>query len=191
MPVERCSVPDCPYATGDYPIIQVLEALRLHSRGAHPENFAVVGGAGNLIEAQRREKPKRPTLHMTGQTCEEQDWEYFNQQWQAYKGMCAINAANANMFFRDSLPEEVGRMLYSTYGNDVAKQDEATLIANTKKMVVQAKTKYALVVELEGVHQQPDEKAEAFLARLKLAACQIGFKKKKKTAPAIQQCPSR
>ena len=80
MPVERCSVPECGFASGDYPIVNALEALRLHSRGANPENFqAQPAPPGGAPDQPRREKPKRPNLHMTGQACEEQDWNYFIQ----------------------------------------------------------------------------------------------------------------
>ena len=43
--------------------------------------------------------------------------------------MCGINATNANMFFRDALPLEVGRLLHSTYGAGVANMAEDALVA--------------------------------------------------------------
>ena len=180
MPVETCSVPDCGYTTNDYPAMQALEALRLHSRGAHPENFNGNGGGGNagaLIDAQRREKPRRPVLHITGGSVEQQDWAYFIQCWDAYETMCGINADNINMFFRDALPEEVTRLLYSTYGSDLAKQKKADLVENTRKLVVPETSKYASIVELEGMRQQHNERSDAFLARLKNKARHIGFEK--------------
>lgn len=51
-------------------VANALESLGLHSRGAHLENFT--GQAANPgAEAPRRKKPRRPVLHMTGQSCEE------------------------------------------------------------------------------------------------------------------------
>ena len=102
MPVERCSVTGCAYVTNDYPVRDALDALRLHCRGAHPDAFNNGGGgnAGALIDAQRREKPKRPALHVSAEgTCEPQDWEYFVQCWNSYKTMCNINADNAKCSF--------------------------------------------------------------------------------------------
>lgn len=180
MPVERCSVTGCAYVTNDYPVRDALDALRLHCRGAHPDAFNNGGGgnAGALIDAQRREKPKRPALHVPAEgTCEPQDWEYFVQCRNSYKTMCNINADNANVFFRDALPDDVCRMLHSNYGAGVAALTEEALIETTMNLVVVAKSRFAYIVELEGMRQEHDERAEAFLARLKNKVRQIGLKK--------------
>ena len=47
MVVENCSAPGCNFATNDYPVANALEALRLHSRGAHPENFQNPNGGAD------------------------------------------------------------------------------------------------------------------------------------------------
>lgn len=77
MPVEACSAPACQYKTGDYPIANALEALRLHCRAAHPENFVQQqmdggGAVGDMIDAQMREK-------LRGAGC---DQEHCGQQGQ-------------------------------------------------------------------------------------------------------------
>ena len=58
----------------------------------------------------------------------------------------------------------------------MATQTIDVLKANVKALVVMAKSRVASVVEMKAMKQQPDEKAEAFLARLKSTARRIGFK---------------
>ena len=57
MVVESCSVAECNFTTADYPVANALESLRIHCRGAHPQQFATMAnaGAGAVIDAQRRE----------------------------------------------------------------------------------------------------------------------------------------
>ena len=102
---------------------------------------------------------------MTDGACEPQDW---------YKAMCVIDAAHTNVFFRDALPDEFGRILHSTYGLGVTTKTEEILITSTESLIVDAKSKCAYIVEIEGMRR--DERTEALLARLKNKARQIGLK---------------
>ena len=60
MPVENCSVDACTYKTNDYPVTDALDALRLHVMLAHPGLL----NATTPQQAQKQEKPKRPSLQM-------------------------------------------------------------------------------------------------------------------------------
>ena len=59
------------------------------------------------------------------------------------------------------------------------------MIENTKNLIVASKSRYASMVELETIKQQPEERAEAFLAKLKTKARQIGYTKTVQCAQAI------
>ena len=179
MPVENCSVDACTYKTNDYPVTDALDALRLHVLLAHPGLL----NATTPQQAQKQEKPKRPSLQMNpgnGQSCDEGMWDFFITKFDAYARSCNIQPARMNDCFRECLPEEVQYMVHNTYGKDVEKQDEVTLKANVRMLVVMAKSRVASVVEMKAIRQQPEEKAEAFLARLRSAGRRIGFKKTKK-----------
>lgn len=116
---------------------------------------------------------------MSGQSCGEQMWEFFVQKVDAYIRSCNIQEGDKNDCFRECLPEDVQFIVHSTYGQDVSKQNLATLKANVKALVVMAKSRVASVVEMKAIRQQPEEKAEIFLSRLQSAGRRIGFKKKK------------
>ena len=136
MPIEKCSSPGCDYKKGDYQAAQILGALRLHGRLAHPELFGTT-----TQEPIKREKMKCPVLQMSGQSCEEGIWEFFVQKYNMYARACNIGAGEANDCFRECLPEEVLYMVHSTYGPEVVNQDINTLKANVKALVVMAKSR--------------------------------------------------
>ena len=94
--------------------------------------------------------------------------------------MCGIKENQANVFFQDAISESVSRLLHATHGTALVSQPEEILIENTRKIVMAAKSKYATIVELEAIKQQPDERAENFLAKLSTKARQVGFKKSAK-----------
>ena len=121
---------------------------------------------------------------MTGQSCDPQVFEFFIQKWESFKRSTNIQPNEANDLFRDCLPEDVQFIVHSTYGKDVALQSEKDLIENVKALVVMSKSRVAAVVEMKAIKQQPEERAESFLAKLMSAGRRIGFKKKKKCTKA-------
>lgn len=184
MPVESCPAEDCEFKTNDYPVEYALDALRLHIQVRHPATLPVGAVGGLPAQTPKREKMKRPVLPMTGQSCDPQVFEFFIQKWESFKRSTNIQPNEANDLFRDCLPEDVQFIVHSTYGKDVALQSEKDLIENVKALVVMSKSRVAAVVEMKAIKQQPEERAESFLAKLMSAGRRIGFKKKKKCTKA-------
>ena len=67
----------------------------------------------------------RPTLQMSGPFVDEETFGYFEQRWTDYKTLTGVTIANANLHLRNCLPDEVGKFLYSRYGDAVKTQTEA------------------------------------------------------------------
>ena len=172
MPVEECTA--CEFKTKDYAIEYALQSLALHTQACHQ-----APAGESPAHGPKREKMKRPVLPMTGQSCDPQVFEFFIEKWESFKRACNIQPGEANDLFRDCLPEDVQFIVHSTYGKGVALQDEKDLIENVKALVVMSKSRVAAVVEMKSIKQQPEERAESFLAKLMSAGRRIGFKKKK------------
>lgn len=167
MPVERCTVPECVFVSNDYPPHEAIESLRLHMHGAHPALFVQPvhnGGAAG----PKTEKAVRPTLHIAGPTTDEESWSYFIRRWEDYKLLAAIPNDSLNLNLRYCLPDEVGKSLFSRYGDQITQQTEAVLLDNVKKMVVSAKNVLTSVVELRQDKQEMGQSVESFLSKLKV-----------------------
>ena len=107
---------------------------------------------------------------MAGPTTDEESWSYFIRRWEDYKLLASINNESLNLNLRYCLPEEVGKALFSRYGDAITQQTESDLLANVKKMVVTAKNVLTNVVELRQVKQEMEQSVESFLAKLKVGA---------------------
>ena len=175
MPVETCTVPDCGHVTNDYPATQAVASLHLHMRGAHPELFLLPPPAVvPVVPPPRSEKVNRPTLKMSGPFVNEETFGYFEQRWIDYKTLTGVTIANLHL--RNCLPDKVGKIIYSRYGDTVKTQTEAVLLDNVKRMVVKAKNVLTSVVELRQLQQEPEQTVESFLAKMKVTGRRCNLK---------------
>ena len=112
----RCMRPECPYETEDMDAATGIEYLKLHSSQVHGV-------------ASKPEKPKKPTLEMTGSCVDELDWEAFIHKFSVYKNLSGI-PGDAASYLLDCLSKEVYSVLFSTYGESISRQNERTLVDN-------------------------------------------------------------
>ena len=152
----RCVTPGCSYATDDMEASVAVEFLKLHVSQVH-------GIAG------KPEKPKKPVLDMAGNTIDSLDWDAFTHKFSVYKQLSGISE-NAGSHFLDCLSKEVYGILFSTYGSDISNQDEKTLSANLKRLVVRKKNKLLNIMELLALRQDSDERILNFISRIKAKA---------------------
>ena len=174
MPGIACTAGGCDHVTLEGNLDQMIQLIQAHNQASHP---VAAAGVPPAAPPNRPDKPKKPVLEMSGTSVEEENWNYFLDRWRAYKIMAGIGAATANQHFRDSLPHEVGKMLYSTYGEAADNQTELVLIENVKKLAVRSRNKLASVVELVQLRQEAEQPVEAFLAKLKVLSRQCNLKK--------------
>ena len=153
--------PECPYETEEMDAATGIEYLKLHSSQVH--------GVAN-----KPEKPKKPTLEMTGSCVDVLDWEAFIHKFSVYKNLSGI-PGDAASYLLDCLSREVYNVLFSTYGESVSKQNEKTLKDNIKRLVVRKRNKLLTVMELLNLHQESDERILSFLSRLKAKARQCAL----------------
>ena len=117
--------------------------------------------------ASKPEKPKKPVLEMSGNTIDSLEWDAFTHKFSVYKKLSGISE-NAGSHFLDCLSKEVYGILFSTYGSDISNQDEKTLSANLKRLVVRKKNKLLNIMELLALRQDSDERILNFISRIKL-----------------------
>ena len=148
--------PGCAYVTDEVEASVAVEFLKMH-----------VGQVHGI--ASKPEKPKKPVLEMSGNTIDSLEWDAFTHKFSVYKKLSGISE-NAGSHFLDCLSKEVYGILFSTYGSDISNQDEKTLSANLKRLVVRKKNKLLNIMELLALRQDSDERILNFISRIKAKA---------------------
>ena len=110
-----CPAPGCATETEEFPeAAQALEMLKLHVSLVH-------GGAS------KPEKPRRPSLSMTGDVVEHGVWAAFKHQFSTYKSLANIFGQAVNHLL-ECLAPEVYRVLFDTYGESLSQMTEEKLL---------------------------------------------------------------
>ena len=149
----KCVTPGCSYVTDELEASVAVEFLKMHVSQVHGI-------------ASKPEKPKKPVLEMSGNTIDSLEWDAFTHKFSVYKKLSGISE-NAGSHFLDCLSKEVYGILFSTYGSDISNQDEKTLSANLKRLVVRKKNKLLNIMELLALRQDSDERILNFISRIK------------------------
>ena len=90
--VLACSAPGCdvglgvPFKTPEMPSGDDIEVLKMHREDCHPpaEAAAVQGGQAREVRPQA-ERVKRPTLTLSGQSINHEEYDHFHYQFVQYK----------------------------------------------------------------------------------------------------------
>ena len=96
-----CSAPGCdvglgvPFKTPDMPSSEALEVLKMHRADCHPpaEAPAVQGGHAREVRPQA-ERVKRPTVTLSGQSIDQEEYDHFHYQFEQYKERLGDNMDN-------------------------------------------------------------------------------------------------
>ena len=138
-----------------------IEYLKLHSSEVHGLT-------------SKPEKPKKPSLEMSGSCVDALQWEAFVHKFRTYKQLAGLTGDAASHLI-DCLSREVYEVIFSTYGAEVSTQTEGELLNNVKRLVVRKKNKLVTVMEMIGLKQESDESILNFISRLKAKARQCSF----------------
>ena len=157
----KCFRPGCDYETELMIAATGIEYLKLHSSEVHGL-------------ASKPEKPKKPSLEMSGSCVDALQWEAFVHKFTTYKQLAGLTGDAASHLL-DCLSKEVYEVIFSTYGAEVSTQAEGELLNNIKRLIVRKKNKLVTVMEMIGLKQESDESILNFISRLKAKARQCSL----------------
>ena len=117
----KCPSPGCTYVTDDLEESSAVEVLKLHA-SLSPGNTC------------KPEKPKRPSLVMSGEVIENGVWQAFKHQFATYKSLANISGQAANHLL-ECLAPEVYKVLFDTYGEALSQMSEESLLNNLEHLI--------------------------------------------------------
>ena len=150
MPIRRCPINDCEFATKN--VEDALAAVILQGHFVNhtkPQNKA--------------ETAKRPMIS-TG--CTLQDWSYFESRWSAYSQGTSLSGHSITSQLLDCCDEPLRVLLYKDKG-DLSKENEQTVLAAIKSIVVISENLAVSQKNLLEAKQDRDEPIRTFAARLR------------------------
>ena len=127
-----CQTPGCGKETEEFPEAALaMEMLKVH--------VGLVHGC-----ASKPEKPKQPTLDMTGETVEYGVWAAFRHQFTTYKSLANISGQAVNHLL-ECLAPEVYKVLFDTFGESLSQMTEEKLFENLEHLIVQKRNSFCLL----------------------------------------------
>ena len=174
-----CTAPGCnyqgtgaPYKTPEMAASEAVQVLKFHTDTNHPPG----GQGGQAREARpQAERVKRPSLTLSGQSIDQEDFDHFKYQYVQYKNRLGDNTDNSTRLL-ECLAEDVSKMLFSSLGSEMKNLTEAELFDNIITNCVTKQTVQARVTELHRIKQEPGQPVQNFLANLKSKARQCDMK---------------
>ena len=163
-----CPVQDCQVTFRDDLDANVLISLiQIHERSAHPS----VPNTSNTSA----EKVKRPTISASGTN---EEWKYFLTRWNDYKLATRLTGCDIVLQLLECADDSLRRDLNRTFGSLANSTEEHTLDA-LKSLAVKPENILVARAQLQNLHQDRDESARAFCARLRGQAGVCNFTKSK------------
>ena len=135
----KCEQPECTKVVLGDDRNQALEFLLIHDAQAHSI-------------ANKPEKPQRPQLVMIGDAVKDTDWAQFVFKSQHYKTLAWVTTDSASHLL-ECFSSEVYSILFSTYGEGISSQTEATLLSNIKTLVVRQCNTMASIMAVLPSHE--------------------------------------
>ena len=163
-PPHSCSATGCAYQTPEDAVTfaDKLAAMTLHTQQAHPPPVQ----APAQPQGAQSERVKRPVLHLSGQSVEQEEYDHFVYLFDQYKGRLN-SVGGTGTLLRERLGEDVSRILYCIFGTSLSTQTEEELKANITKHCVNLQTIQARGTELHRLKQEPGQNFQTFLASIK------------------------
>jgi hypothetical protein len=146
------------------------EVLKMHRADCHPpaEAPAVQGGQAWEVCPQA-ERVKRPTLTLSGQSIDKEEYNHFHYQFEQDKERRGDNMDNPARLL-DCLA--VSKMLYGSLGAKIKNITEQGIFENIIACCETKQTLQARTTELHRIRQEPGQLVQSFLANLKSKARQ-------------------
>ena len=160
----KCPAPSCAYSTDDLEASLAVEMLKIHVNLSH----------GNVCKP---EKPKRPSLSMSGEVIENGVWQAFKHQFMTYKSLANISGQAVNQLLECLVPE-VYKVLFDTYGETLSQMSEESFLSNLEHLIVQKRNRLVTIMDMMAIKQDGSQKFLQFLAQVKAKARLCNFSKK-------------
>jgi hypothetical protein len=177
--VLTCSAPGCdvgdgaPFKTPKMVSSDALVLLQMHRADCHPPAAAQEGQAREV--RPQAERVKRPTLTLSGQSIDQEEYDHFHYLFGQYKERLGdIGDSPAKLL--ECLAPDVSKMLYSSLGAGLKNLDELNIFENIVACCVTKQTVQARTTELHRIRQEPGQPVQSFLATLKSKARQCEMK---------------
>jgi hypothetical protein len=114
---------------------------------------------------------KQPTLTLSGQSINQEEYNHFHFQFEQYKERLSNNVDNPARLLECLVPD-VSKMLYSSLGAEVKNLTAQVIFENIITCCVTKQTVQARTTELHRIRQDPGQPVQSFLANLKSKAKQ-------------------
>ena len=164
MPVFRCPVNSCTYATDDVDANVAVAFLNLHAT-----DHAAPSQPSTRLPV---EKVKRPTISTAGTS---EDWTYFISRWSDYKEATKVTGRDAVVQLMECCDDQLRKDLTRNTGGSLIGKAETDVLAAIKRLAVREENSMVARVQLHNMHQDRDETVRSFGARLRGQAAVCKF----------------
>ena len=157
----NCSAPDCTVSwPANTPPEVLIRLIDLHARTAHPMNNPEPAPTATGAKA---EKVRRPVITSSGTS---EEWSYFNQRWLEYKAATRLTGPDVIYQLLECCDEALRKDLSRSFSN-LTSCSEDTLLSNIKSLAIRQENIMVARMQLQQMHQDRDEPARTFAARIK------------------------
>ena len=166
-----CPDTTCAYQTVEVEIEDAMKLLEMHERVAHQTQAPALA-----TQTVKSEKVMRPQLVMKDSYVTEEAFSYFMHSWKEYKQLANVTTA-VKQHLAKCLGEEVSTLIYGKYGSEgYDALTEDGLMEAAKGMVVKARNKLVMQLQLQKMMQGPDQPIQTYVASLKATARTCGYR---------------
>ena len=155
MPVAKCPVQGCDYATEDFESTVLVTLLKLH-QVSHAQPTAP-----QTTPKVKAETVKRPSTTASGTVAE---WAYFTTRWTEYVEATGIEGKDRVIQLLECCDDELRRDLTRSSGGSLTSKDEKTVLESIRKLAVRTENTMVARVALHNMHQDRDEPVRSFCA---------------------------
>ena len=149
----------------------LLSLIQIHERTAHPTDQNNPGAHNT-----KAEKVRRPMISSSGTT---EEWQYFLTRWNEYKLATRLAGHDIVLQLLECADDSLRRDLIRAYGS-LANETEENALEAIKTLAVKPENILVARAQLHNMHQDRDESARSFCARLRGQAGVCNFTKSKK-----------
>ena len=148
----------------------LLSLIQIHERTAHPQDQPGPG-----VQNTKAEKVRRPLISSSGTN---EEWQYFLTRWDEYKLATRLTGHDIVLQLLECADDSLRRDLIRAYGS-LANETEENALEAIKTLAVKPENILVARAQLHNMHQDRDESARSFCARLRGQAGVCNFTKSK------------
>ena len=154
MPIIRCPITDCGFATDDVESSVAAVLLTLHAKD-HERPSA---------NKAKVERVKRPSVSSAGSS---EEWSYFLTRFSEYKEATGISGREAVLQLLECCDEQLRKDLTRNEGGSLSSKSEDDVLKAIKSLAVREENAMVARMHLLSMQQDRDEAVRNFAARLR------------------------